>query len=72
MVFRFLCHQGKLYTPSQEVKYIGFKVNTEDRGYPAIKDTGWQKDKLLAMVEKMLNFYNNEKAVSAFFDKKQW
>ncbi len=59
----FLCHPGKLDPPCQDVKYIGYRVNTE--GIPALKVPTAKQDKAAAMVEKMLDFHEAGKEVSA-------
>jgi hypothetical protein len=59
-----LCHPGKLERPSQEVKYIGYKVNTE--GIPCLKIPNNKRDKALAMVEKLLDHPKESVSALAF------
>jgi hypothetical protein len=48
----FLCHPGKLERPSQQVKYIGYIINTS--GTPTLHIPKAKQDKALAMTEKLL------------------
>jgi hypothetical protein len=60
----FLCHPGKLVPPSQEVKYIGYLVNTV--GIPNLRIPEAKKDKALMMISRLLDHPDDPVSALAF------